>query len=84
MNQDHFPYVAYMLRLWLENDEEHRRAIRTKGGWRASLEDPRTQEMQVFADLEALFDFLLKETERRASDENTPFHGAGDTSRPRE
>ena len=55
-----------MLRLWMENDGGLGHAIRDQAEWRVSLEDPRTQEMRVFADLEALFDFLSKETKRQA------------------
>ena len=66
MEQVRLPYISYMLRLWLENDGDLEHAIRGQAEWRVSLEDPRTQEMQVFVDLEALFDFLSKEIKRRA------------------
>ena len=69
-----------MLRLWLENDQELPQSERGLGVWRASLENPHTQEMQVFADLEALFDFLLTETERRASGEDARLGEADDVS----
>ena len=65
MNQDPVPYMAYMLRLWLENDRKSVRNGQTHAVWCASLEDPHTQEMQFFADLDALFDFLARETKRR-------------------
>ena len=67
MDQNRLPYISYMLRLWLENDSESDHTIRDGTGWRASLEDPYTQEIQGFADMEALFAFLLKETELLAS-----------------
>ena len=78
MNQEHLPYVSYMLRLWLENDERYSAESRAEGEWRASLEDPRTEEMQIFADLEALFHFILGETKRRASSEDARLEGTDD------
>ncbi len=47
-------YVSYLLRLWRENDGEK--------GWRASLESAHTGERRGFADLNALFDFLQRQT----------------------
>ncbi len=58
MNHDRTPYLSYLLRLWWEDGCEH-------GDWRASLQDPHTQEIQVFANLEALFEFLSTETKWR-------------------
>ena len=43
-------YRAYMLRLWLVEDDGRR--------WRASLEDVATGEMLGFASLEKLMDYL--------------------------
>jgi hypothetical protein len=48
-------YQSYLLRLWRENDEEK--------GWRASLESALTGERRGFADLNALFDFLQRQTD---------------------
>ncbi len=44
-------YRSYLLRLWLvkQNDEQT---------WRASLEDPRTQQKRLFPSLDALCEFL--------------------------
>jgi hypothetical protein len=48
-------YLAYMLRLWqVSSDGEPI--------WRASLESPHTGERHGFANLEALFAFLEKQT----------------------
>jgi hypothetical protein len=48
-------YQSYLLRLWRESDGER--------GWRASLESARTGERRGFADLNALFDFLQRQTD---------------------
>ena len=65
-------YRAYLLRLW-----------QTSGGgpatWRASLEDPRTHERRGFPDLERLFAFLARQTERESGDR--PDGGEGWPSR---
>ncbi len=53
---------------------------REMGEWRASLEDPHSQEMRIFADLEDLFDFLLRETERQTSGDDVRLGEAGDVS----
>ena len=71
MDENQLPYVAYMLRLWLENHEGLEQPPGNAGAWRASLEDPYTHEKRVFADLETLFTFLEKETERRTRTEST-------------
>ena len=72
MYQDPAPYLAYLLRLWLEDGCETAQSGSGQGQWRASLQDPHTQEMQVFTDLETLFEFLLKETMQRASKPEMP------------
>ncbi len=72
MDRDPLPYLSYLLRLWLEDGEEHERSTCTQAEWRASLQDPHTQEMQVFANLEALFEFLLKETTQCGSKSGMP------------
>ncbi len=51
MSDERDGYQAYLLRLW-------RVPYRGKWQWRASLENPRTGERQVFASLEQLFAFL--------------------------
>jgi hypothetical protein len=45
-------YLSYLMRLWsTKNGEGH--------VWRASLEEPLTQEVYCFEDLQSLFAFLL-------------------------
>jgi len=64
MNQQR-RYLAYLLRLWRESSGEP-----SPGGlpgseaplWRASLQSPRSDELQGFASLADLFAFLEKET----------------------
>ena len=51
MSDERDGYQAYLLRLW-------RVPYQGKWQWRASLENPRTGERQVFAGLEQLFAFL--------------------------
>lgn len=70
MDHERSPYMSFLLRLWLEDGGELKCTDRFLGEWRASLEDPHTQAMQVFANLEALFDYLLQEAARRASGED--------------
>ena len=63
-------YLAYMLRLWRVGDD------RT---WRASLEDPRTNERYGFADLPALFAFLENLTAPPIAEEERP-HPVGEAA----
>jgi len=51
-------YMSYLLRLW-------RTSTDGQGVWRASLTDPLTAERIGFADLEALFEFLRRQTAPR-------------------
>jgi hypothetical protein len=53
--QDRAPnYLSYLVRLWrVEGKGEAR-----DQGWRASLEEPLTQRIQRFEDLQSLFKFL--------------------------
>ena len=44
-------YVAFLLRLWLAGDGDQPQ-------WRASLEDPRTGQVQGFANLDEMVEFL--------------------------
>jgi hypothetical protein len=48
-------YLSYLLRLWQARHEDEL-------VWRASLEGARTGEQAGFANLEALFAFLRKQT----------------------
>lgn len=61
MNADHRRYFAYMLRMWEVSNEG-------KLVWRASLESPHTGERHGFADLEALFGFLMERAEEMPLD----------------
>ena len=56
MTKENITYRSYLLRLWL---------VKQNGdvGWRASLEEAGTNQRQAFADLEALFRYLVTETE---------------------
>jgi hypothetical protein len=44
-------YIAFLLRLWLAGDGDQPQ-------WRASLEDPRTGQVQGFANLEEMVEYL--------------------------
>jgi hypothetical protein len=54
-------YIAYLLRLWHENDDG-------TDAWRASLENSRTGEQRGFASLECLFVYLKNQTHSRIED----------------
>jgi hypothetical protein len=58
-------YLSYLLRLWETADGEQR-------FWRASLERPGTGERHSFATLEALFAYLMQETQSENSQRRTP------------
>ena len=47
-------YQSYLLRLWRADEGEE--------GWSVSLESAQTGERRGFADLEAMFDFLRRQT----------------------
>ena len=49
------PYLSYLLRLWVVQNQEGR-------VWRCSVEDVQTGERQGFPSLESLCDFLRRET----------------------
>jgi hypothetical protein len=53
-------YRTYLLRLWQPDASG-------TGGWRVSLEDPRTGERVGFAGLEELFDFLMQRVEHMSA-----------------
>jgi hypothetical protein len=55
------PYLSYLLRLWLVDDDGL--------AWRASLESPRTADRHGFTSLEGLFNFLEAETRDLAAAE---------------
>lgn len=54
MDEQLYPYMAYVLRLWCEGPNSP---------WRATLECARTGERYPFADLATLFAFLEAETQ---------------------
>ena len=51
-------YLAYLLRIWCEQGGGSAR-------WRASLQDPHSGKMLGFADLEALFEFLIRQVDAK-------------------
>ncbi len=55
------PYISYLLRLWLVEDDGP--------VWRASLENPTTAERHGFATLDRLVAFLMAETRDLAAQE---------------
>jgi hypothetical protein len=55
MNTEPREYITYMLRLWRAGDGD-------SPSWRAMLENPRTGERQVFANLVELFSFIAETT----------------------
>lgn len=59
-------YLSYLLRMWQTSDGK-------KTIWRASLQRPGSQELQGFASLEELVDFLNAQT-RQAEDETSISH----------
>ena len=48
-------YFSYLLRIWLAGDGSHAQ-------WRASLEDTRSGERKGFSSLEALFDYMRRQS----------------------
>ena len=65
MTQSPPRYLAYLLRLWQAGNAQH-------PVWRASLESAQTRELQGFASLDALIDFLRDTTEGCRRLEETP------------
>ena len=55
--EEQLDYQSYLLRLWRVNSEDD--------GWQASLESAHAGRRRGFADLEALFSFLRRQTSRR-------------------
>ena len=55
------PYLSYLLRLWMVEDDGP--------AWRASLENPSTAERHGFATLDQLAAFLVAETNDIAAEE---------------
>jgi hypothetical protein len=61
MSDEPDAYQTYLLHLW-------RARYQGKWQWRASLENPRSAERQLFASLEQLFAFLSERCERLVPD----------------
>ncbi len=86
---DHKPaYKAYLLRLWEEDDHENSDDKMSAPVWRASLEDASTHERHGFDRLDALFEFLERQTtlvlhdhniEHKSSASNIPNFLQGET-----
>ncbi|MFL5732852.1 MAG: hypothetical protein ACJ78Q_06590 [Chloroflexia bacterium] len=57
-------YLSYLMRVWRPPAESDRT-------WRASLEEPHTQEVHGFKDLQSLFAFLLAQTGQQAANVNS-------------
>jgi hypothetical protein len=55
MTKKQTDYLSYLLRLWRVQEEG-------KPIWRVSLQSPQTRECKGFANLDALFDFLRRQT----------------------
>lgn len=53
MNPSTTNYQAYLLRLWRDGPSNH---------WRAALQSTKASEMQLFADVQSLLDFLRSQT----------------------
>ena len=65
MNKGQGSYRSYLLRLWETKSSGER-------VWRASLQDPHTEECKGFASLTDLFTFLEQEIGERAPGQTTP------------
>jgi len=72
MSEERDAYQAYLLRLW-------RVPCQGRWQWRASLENPRTGERQLFAGLQQLFAFVAERCDGQESETRGP--GDGETRR---
>lgn len=61
-------YLSYLLCLWRASGAGGLDGMGGKAVWRASLENTRTGERRGFAGLDALFDFLQKQTGERVEE----------------
>lgn len=68
-------YVAYLLRIWMGGGPE-------QSGWRASLEDPHTREIQLFDSLESLYHHLQGVATPPQADDLPPDEGRGHLPKP--
>lgn len=53
MNRSETNYQAYLLRLWRDGPRNR---------WRASLQSTKASDVQLFADVQSLLDFLQSQT----------------------
>lgn len=56
MNEEQSNYQAYLIRIWLVDDDD-------QTAWRATLENAKTGERLGFSTLQGLFDYLDVKTE---------------------
>jgi hypothetical protein len=54
-------YLSYLLRLWRVSGDGELPGMGRKAIWRASLESTRTGELETFASLDELFDYLREQ-----------------------
>jgi hypothetical protein len=58
-------YLSYLLRLWRVSGDGESPGMGSRTIWRASLESARIGELETFASLDELFDFLREQTGER-------------------
>jgi hypothetical protein len=71
-------YLSFLVRLWRTSHRERSRSGDEGLVWRASLQSPLTDEIEVFASLEELFDFLRCRTSAVAGSEEVGGGRVGD------
>jgi hypothetical protein len=69
VDRAHTKYLAFMLRLWRANDAPD---TRENAQWRASLENPHTDERIGFGSLVELFTFLTEEVMHCDAEDDAP------------
>lgn len=72
MNPNATNYQAYLLRLWRDGPGNH---------WRATLQSTKASEMQLFADVQSLLDFLLSQTAESVTEEDDESDDAAQSNR---
>lgn len=65
MSADQSRYIALLVRLWQPGHD-------SEPTWHASVENPHTAERHYFANLEALFAFLVAQTTPRGARSEDP------------
>lgn len=71
-------YLSFLVRLWRTSHRARLRSGDERLVWRASLQSPLTDEIEVFASLEELFDFLRRRTASVAGSEEDESDTEGD------